>query len=1456
MALKLKYKDEHGVVQINMSPTSSPKEPDKDLTGPKFDTINNRFAQYDLFGGKYDVDSGGETPRSLFRSRYNSIEEELANTPYAFTTDRSLRLNSANKLDITIQSRDETSPSKDIQDDRFFKRRLSLEYDESLFGPQIDFKVNDSGTPAFTVTQLIHAQDRYFDLSGRQSESPCGKVCSEVHVPSPKRNEEAFRVLSADVKSGRQEPVPVAKPAVPTSKRKKETSFAILAETPVSRPTSPRSLPVDIRTRRVSPFRGRGFREETSRHNTPRTSAANSRANSPPRRRTNSLSRIDNMAQTATLPLPIHNLPRPHSPRNFLKENIEEVRELSELNREKHEAEAERKRIEEEEAILKEMGVLDKSKSGSRSVVGSRTNSRSNSPSKINLRSRDNSPSAILHYENIPANSREFVNADDGIRQPVTHRSRVRSVSKSQPQSNNGSPKHSKIPKRQSSVSPTRTTSKPSVYRQPFENNLNKNQRFISSSTSSIHETIRIGSQVHDKRGSKSTQHLSISPAHIKGKPPISPGRGGPPPSNRVINAKRLSPIVGTPNKSPIDDLKPNSARPNAKPTPVPRKSVKTAGNTPATSRLNSRQPSRTVSRDPSPDKRKTKTVTKPVTSATTKPVSRVASTRTTQKPTTVNKPEPKKPVSRTNSMKSLTRTPSTKNLAEKPPLKKNNSKKDLSEKAQSTSKINEVGTKKDSIKKKDSAKGRDETDKGKVKSTRSTDSMTDSDNVSKQDNETQYDKITNEKGELVIMTKKNIISMTTAAITSQPLELVSTVTNQLPAAFEKAREKGIFERLSSKDSLVGKEDTTNEKPVNAEKDKEKPQKHKDASEEKEKVEEKKPPPRHNKPNNHDKPLYAEDQVKLKLLQGPFNNPQIERAKQKIEAILKEPEISTENILTASAKTREVKNTFKEVADNAKTEVKEAKDEAANKLTEIKDQVVKQNEKMTEEIRSEVTKIVDSIITPVEEPKDVPEKKEKVKDVPKKMEEVKKDIIEPIVTVVNEKKKNGGAAIAEKVNETLVKGEGEVEVLSSNVSTPGVDKIRVQKKDGNGSDKSAQSNGGFPQSTSTTPKPPARTKKEAKETPPPEQRDTSEPVDAAEDKPKEPNFCQRLMKKCKTKCCACCTKGEESEEDGDKDKERQKEEMKEEKKGMMSKLNCCKKQVDEEKAEQEVRDLERAAGKASIEYENETKPKRTLRDVFCGCCGRRRRVADTGSMPRNVAESMSPAPEETGCFAVITACVRGCVACVGDTPSSPPVDARACSPRTRACRLRYRLSLPRQIYSRNPNYPITMQGNNKLRVTPVPSPRPSIQVSPRGTPNPSPIPSRKASRILITKDFMKKDVEIEEDIEDTRTKLDTSLVEHTSVMRGAIPVLPIVLAYFCLFCNIVIPGLGSFVINLLVGCGQLFTVLFCLVGWGWSIWWGVIMVKTSRKYRKLKREAEAAEAEAAPPVTTNNHTRA
>ncbi|KAJ0170636.1 hypothetical protein K1T71_014007 [Dendrolimus kikuchii] len=1369
MALKFKYKDEHGILQINMSPTSSQKT--EDLIDPKFDTINTRFGQYDLFGGKYDdLESGGETPRSLFRSRYNSVEEELANTPYAFATR-------SPNLDITINNIDSSSRESDIEDNRFFTRN-------------IDYDFSDVESKSFTVTQLIHAQDRYFDLSSRTGST-------DVKVPSD--CDGAFRVLGS-VHSVKPKGLPV----VPTAKRKRESSFAILTDTPVaSRPSSPRSLPVYIRREKISPFRGRGFREETSRH-TPKTSATNSRSNSPTRRRTHSLPRIDKMA-TATLPPPIQ-LIAPNSPRNFLKENIEEVRGLSELNREKHEAEAEKKRLEEEEALLKEMGLLDKKP---KSRAASRSTSRSNSPNKINLRSRSNSPSTILRFENISSGSRDYINEEN--MKPVTHKSRLQSVSRSQPQSNDSSPKHSKIPKRQSSVSPSRgrldSKSKSSE-------SLNKTQRFISNSNSSIHETIKIGSQVHDKRGmSKSTQHLDISPGHIMGKPPISPGRG-PPPVNKTLSAKRLSPIVGTPNKNPTDEiLSPKTA----KPIPAARKNVKSTGNTPATSRLNSKP----ASRDPSPEKRKGTVAN---TSKTTNAATRTSSMKS--KPTVSNKTDPKTPIKRTNSVKSLTRTPSTKILNEKPPLLKNaNSRKDLTEKIPAFTKITEVGKKSTYKDIRKPIKGREPIipKKGKAKKDDAPKKDTnDTSEEKKQDDGTQYD-ISNLPTELVLMTKKNIVSMAAAAITSQPLEIVAKVTSQLPVAFEKAREKGIFERLNSRDSLAPKED---------EKDKEK-ENGKDKEKEKEKIKPKEPPKvetkeipkekeikeineikeekEHAKPQkpNLDRTFFIEDNIKLRPLQPPYNNPYVERVKQKIDNILKEPEVSTENILTASAKSREAK--FKAEAEKSKEDVKEikeviaVKEEVTTKITEVKDNTVKENDKVTSEIRSEATKIVNSIITPVEEPKDITEQP------PSKIAEEKKESkkeIEPIVTVVNEKKKIGTPEVVEK-NETVI-GEPEVEVQSSNVSTPAVDKIVLHTKatEGSGSDKSTQSNGGFPQSTSTTPKPPARTKRDPKEKRQSDAEPTPEPKEQVEES-KPQNICQRLVGKCKT----CCSGGAKEDEDR----------IGEEKKGVVNSLNCCKKGNEREE------EIERAASKASVEFENEVKRKPKMRDILCGCCGRGRRVADASQTQQT--EPMSPmSTGETGCCGRRRQVGRR-DSILSDRPPSSCCNNRLCTWLRGMCRRSSEHSSSRRT---------SMFSKNKSLSPTMPPP------------------------------------------EDNRKKLDTSLVEHTSVMRGAIPVLPIALAYICMMCNILVPGLGtifsgmfclcfgiprfgvhdgakhrigSFVINLLVGCGQLFTVLFCLVGWGWSIWWGVIMVKIARKFRKLKAEAAAAEPEA-PPVTTNNHTRA
>jgi len=42
--------------------------------------------------------------------------------------------------------------------------------------------------------------------------------------------------------------------------------------------------------------------------------------------------------------------------------------------------------------------------------------------------------------------------------------------------------------------------------------------------------------------------------------------------------------------------------------------------------------------------------------------------------------------------------------------------------------------------------------------------------------------------------------------------------------------------------------------------------------------------------------------------------------------------------------------------------------------------------------------------------------------------------------------------------------------------------------------------------------------------------------------------------------------------------------------------------------------------------------------------------------------------------------------------------------------------------------------------------------------------------------------------------------------------------------------MGAFCVNFIVAVAQLFTVLFCLVGWGWSIWWGLIMIKMASMY--------------------------
>ncbi|XP_063990579.1 uncharacterized protein LOC135169466 isoform X2 [Diachasmimorpha longicaudata] len=126
-----------------------------------------------------------------------------------------------------------------------------------------------------------------------------------------------------------------------------------------------------------------------------------------------------------------------------------------------------------------------------------------------------------------------------------------------------------------------------------------------------------------------------------------------------------------------------------------------------------------------------------------------------------------------------------------------------------------------------------------------------------------------------------------------------------------------------------------------------------------------------------------------------------------------------------------------------------------------------------------------------------------------------------------------------------------------------------------------------------------------------------------------------------------------------------------------------------------------------------------------------------------------------------------------------------------------------------------------------------------------------------------------------KSKLPEVLVEHSSVMRGAIPCLPVPLAWFCLVWNVLLPGtgtvwsglfnlcagqprfaqtasgksrFGALIVNIIVGASQAFTVLFCLVGWGWSIWWAVTMIRLARKWKRFKAaEATNGDPEARGP---------
>ena len=52
---------------------------------------------------------------------------------------------------------------------------------------------------------------------------------------------------------------------------------------------------------------------------------------------------------------------------------------------------------------------------------------------------------------------------------------------------------------------------------------------------------------------------------------------------------------------------------------------------------------------------------------------------------------------------------------------------------------------------------------------------------------------------------------------------------------------------------------------------------------------------------------------------------------------------------------------------------------------------------------------------------------------------------------------------------------------------------------------------------------------------------------------------------------------------------------------------------------------------------------------------------------------------------------------------------------------------------------------------------------------------------------------------------------------------------------------GSFLINLVVGISQLVTVVLCLVGWCWSVGWGITLITVASKYEHGQRHSPLGE---------------
>lgn len=908
---------------------------------------------------------------------------------------------------------------------------------------------------------------------------------------------------------------------LPTTVRShRNTAFAIVGETVVNGPPAVQAIvpteapvpPVEVlpaaatpilNPGRVSPFRGKGFKGElSSRHTTPKTSTNTS----PQRSRANSITK------------PTVSFERPLTPpRNYIKENIQEVKELSQFNKERNEDLAARKKFEEELEILKELGLISDAKVATYAKPG---------VARVDSRSRMISPS-ILHFENIPISSRaHYEDAFDKFAwKPPAGKTSMRAVSRSQPQSKSGSPQHhSKIPRRQASVSPPRQSR--ITFEQPpskMSNRISADGRFISNSTSSINDQ-RVFSVIMDDNDnpmnpelsyesrSKSSQNLEAPTSILKSKPPRSPSRLGPPPTSKGINSKRLSPIVATPDKSPA---KPGAERGKSKtPTPtvtspsrIPKRPSKSLATTPNSSKAPTRAPSRTPSRGSLLDSTSKKSTSVSKTSnkssnqnskttsgrnsridmhsdsktADGKPGLKRINSRTsiTSKMSTTGKPELTRTNSRTSLAKTLSRTNSIKSINEKPgTLRRKSSMKNLKEKSIDENASNDKRPKSKSPL----------ADRKNMKNQK--DKTENTDEINTQDSETQWDKLSQLDMSLIPMTKSNIISMTTAAITAQPLEIAAKVTSQLPAAFEKAREKGMFDRNSSSDSIAAKMLGESTKTDEANKDGKDGKDAKDAKGDKEKNLQKTASKTSLGSVKEEKEPLKKGGMKLIPVGDGALDPQIEKVKMKIENILKSNQSSVVDLkarveMDEKLAAERIKKTLEKAAEKVESDSKTVTEKAIiekppdklanletppslksdpstkledNKTAEAKPKPAEAKPKPTEPKPTEETKPVkesdkpaingngkkngpDKTMPPIESvtpktdpPKPSTEPKSQPEIINVKESVIKKETLTPNVKVVNEKTLGTIDDGGEKVTETIVRGEPDVEVQSGNVS--------------------------------------------------------------------------------------------------------------------------------------------------------------------------------------------------------------------------------------------------------------------------------------------------------------------------------------------------------------------------------------------------------------------------------------